>query len=308
MFVNAYFLVMAMQLNHKVLVVTFAIAYINVGTSYESEVNPSSTNLTDLKNQLSYDFPKTNIILDDGKSLLKDKCIEYAGPENGTRAFQEIESSPTSLTECINSVVNYTAIQEEISEASPKGELDVVFNKYCLKRPEVVQCVETFSSKMSPCFDKDELQNQDVLMRIVKSLLSFICHKGGDQIALFIAERGPECLESRKEKIQNCVNSTFSGYVPTDGKLKTLPKFVMGMEQCDDIDRLQTCVVMELETCKEITPANIIESMFRFVKTEISSVCSKSDSKTNKQIANSSYNTRKNSVFFVFTIILALRT
>uniref|UniRef100_A0A1B0G8U6 Uncharacterized protein n=1 Tax=Glossina morsitans morsitans TaxID=37546 RepID=A0A1B0G8U6_GLOMM len=33
-------------------------------------------------------------------------------------------------------------MQEEIAEASPKGELDAVFNKYCAKQPDLVICIE----------------------------------------------------------------------------------------------------------------------------------------------------------------------
>lgn len=34
------------------------------------------------------------------------------------------------------------------------------------------------------------------------------------------------------------------------------------------MDALQTCVVEHLETCKESTPANLVESMFKFVRNE----------------------------------------
>lgn len=35
-----------------------------------------------------------------------------------------------------------------------------------------------------------------------------------------------------------------------------------------DMNILQTCVVNELEKCEESTPANLVESMFRFVRNE----------------------------------------
>uniref|UniRef100_A0A1B0G1I5 Uncharacterized protein n=1 Tax=Glossina morsitans morsitans TaxID=37546 RepID=A0A1B0G1I5_GLOMM len=47
-----------------------------------------------------------------------------------TEAYQEIESATLSLGECITGIFNYSAMQEEIAEASPEGELDAVFNNH----------------------------------------------------------------------------------------------------------------------------------------------------------------------------------
>lgn len=35
-----------------------------------------------------------------------------------------------------------------------------------------------------------------------------------------------------------------------------------------DMDTLQVCVVQSLEKCEESTPANLVESMFKFVRNE----------------------------------------
>ncbi|XP_037936721.1 27 kDa hemolymph protein-like [Teleopsis dalmanni] len=232
--------------------------------------NLKQLNVNDIQNQLPSELANTNLTMDDAKTLLKDKCIEIAGKEKGDEAFEEIMNSFGVLSECLTTIINYTAIQTEIEEASPRGELDVVFNKYCKKRPHVIECVEVFNKKLVPCLDAEEQDNQETVMRIVRSLLSFVCHKGGDQIALFIAEKGPECLESKRDDIQQCLNDTFSDYVPKEGfqNFKSLPKLVMSQKQCNDIEKLETCIVERLETCTEITPANIVESMFRFIKNE----------------------------------------
>lgn len=250
-----------------------------------ADLDLSNIDVNDLKSQLPDEFPKTNLTVDDAKALVKDKCLKVAGQEAGAKAYAEIETSTLALAECVNGIVNFTAIQDEIDVASPKGELDVLFNKYCLKRPDAIKCIETFNAKLTPCLDKEERENQDVFLRIIRSLLNFICYKGGDQIALFIAEKGPECLEAHKEGIQSCINSTFSGYIPDEGieNVKTLPKFVMGTKQCADMERLETCIVKKLETCEEITPANIVESMFRFIKNE--TIC-RSIPNTDKQISS----------------------
>ena len=242
-----------------------------LSTSAKAEISDvGKINVNDIQLQLPAELANANLTLDNIKKLFKDKCIKVAGKEKGEEAIKEIEMATLNLGECITNIVNYTAIQKEIEEASPLGELDIVFSKYCKKRPDALECVEIFNTKLVPCLEKEEQENQDVFMRIVRSLLNFVCHKGGDQIALFIAEKGPECLESKKEDIQHCINNTFSRYVPKDGieNVKTLPKFIMSPKHCSDMEKLETCVVEKLELCQEITPANIVESMFRFIKNE----------------------------------------
>lgn len=47
-----------------------------------------------------------------------------------------------------------------------------------------------------------------------------------------------------------------------------LPTLIIKEENCHDMDKLEKCVVTELETCKESTPANLVEALFRFVRKE----------------------------------------
>ncbi|GBP12688.1 27 kDa hemolymph protein [Eumeta japonica] len=102
------------------------------------------------------EFPKTNLTIDDAKTLVKDKCLKVAGDVAGQKAYAEIENSTFTLAECVNGIVNFTAIQDEINIASHEGELDVLFNRYCEKRPDAIQCIETFNSKLTPCLDTEE--------------------------------------------------------------------------------------------------------------------------------------------------------
>ncbi|CAD7076971.1 unnamed protein product [Hermetia illucens] len=223
-----------------------------------------------------------NFTVDDFKSVIKSKCSKQSGDE----AYENLEKELPNVMTCVSEIINTTAMQEEIKEASPKGELDVVFNKYCRKRPLLIQCIENLRGKIEPCLDEEEVVYSNITMRIVSSLLNFICHKDGDQIALFIAEKGPECFEQSKEDITKCVNSTFSKYVPKDGfnDISQLPRLVVGVEQCRDLNEFQDCVVRTLEKCEEITPANIVESMFRFIRNE--TTCA--DSKTSPLKSSSS--------------------
>lgn len=65
--------------------------------------------------------------------------------------------------------------------------------------------------------------------------------------------------------MNSTLGSYFSEGVPTIDKL---PSLVIKEENCRDMDKLETCIVQELETCKESTPANLVEALFRFVRKE----------------------------------------
>lgn len=267
----------------------------------------SGVNLDELKNQIPPELTNGNLT-DKAKNLFKDKCRKVAGNETGDKAFASLEEGIATAIQCVADIVNMTAIQSEIENARPTGDLDVVFNKYCKKRPDAITCIRNLVSKFEPCLEQDERNNTGVLMGIFESLLNFVCHKGGDQIALFIAERGPECLDSKKEAIQNCMNTTFGEYVPKESveDMETLPKFIIGPKQCDDMQRLSDCVTSELEKCDEITPANIIESMFRFIKNETICRNELSTAHQKSNISSSSSSVTVSSIMGIALLLLAL--
>lgn len=171
--------------------------------------------------------------------------------------------------ECIQDIIDFSKINDEIEAAKPFGNLDTVFNKYCARRDEAIKCVEEFTNSIDPCLSNEEKDQKIVMVNMTKSLLEFICHENGNQIALFIAEEGPECFSSKKEALEHCFNSTMSKY--TNGEMPSidnLPTFVIKDEHCEDMHKLENCIVNELEHCKETTPANLVEALFRFVRKE----------------------------------------
>lgn len=183
--------------------------------------------------------------------------------------------------ECVQDIVDFSKLQNEIEEAKPNGNLDTVFNKYCNKRNEGVLCVETFTTSIDPCLTQEEKDQKVIFINITKSLLEFVCHENGNQIALFIAEEGPECFESKRDSLSKCFNETMGKYLNNElPTLENLPTLVIKEENCLDMDKLEECVVDELEKCKESTPANLMEALFRFVRKE--TPCGKKKVKTQK--------------------------
>lgn len=85
--------------------------------------------------------------------------------------------------ECIQKIVNFTSLPDEIEQAKPNGNLDTVFNKYCNKRQDALACVDDFMGSLDPCLLKEEKEQKVVFINITKSLLEFVCHENGNQIA-----------------------------------------------------------------------------------------------------------------------------
>lgn len=203
---------------------------------------------------------------DDAKKVIKEKCLKVS---NNEEAYQKAETAAEVFRDCLTGLVDFEALQKEIDQAQPNGDLDVVFNKYCRKRTIAIECMNVFTVAIEPCLDEKEVAGKTTFVKIFTNLLNFVCHKDGDQIALFIAEKGPECFSSKKDALITCINATMSGYIPTETPtVDTLPQLVMGAQQCTDMNTLQQCIVKELESCEESTPANLVESMFKFVRNE----------------------------------------
>lgn len=72
-------------------------------------------------------------------------------------------------------------------KAKPNGNLDTVFNKYCDKRGEAILCVDAFTKSLDPCLTQEEKEQKVVFINITKSLLEFVCHENGNQIACEIS-------------------------------------------------------------------------------------------------------------------------
>lgn len=238
--------------------------------------------------------------LEEGEKLLEEKCKKMGHPE----AFEAAKNAKDEVQKCVLNLVNITELKEEMEIAKPTGDLDVVFRKYCRKSPDLQNCITNFTATVDPCLNEQEKETKHLMQNITDSIVKFICYKEGDRIALFIAEGGFECLSSNQENIQQCVNSTVSKNLPKEEvTTDNLPSFVFGEEQCRDMTTLQTCVVRALETCKEPTPANIIDSMFNFVRKM--TPCKKNKDSTSPVNAGQKYSNAAVTVAATYIVILA---
>ncbi|XP_046678294.1 27 kDa hemolymph protein-like isoform X1 [Homalodisca vitripennis] len=202
--------------------------------------------------------------VEEGEELLRERCDRYGTNES----FANVMDAKEEIQECFRHFVNYSQIKQEIELAKPTGNLDVVFRKYCRRSHQFRDCVTNFTETLEPCLSPDERGSKQTFIDMLDSLIKFVCFKEGRHIALFIAEGGPECLMSNEEKIQECLNSTFSHYIPqeaTDNQ-NDLPQFRLGQTECGDVTKAQQCIVGHLEKCTDPTPANIVNSLMSYVR------------------------------------------
>lgn len=222
-----------------------------------------------LKSQfIPAEYLRMNFTAEETKRILKEKCQKVSG--NNETTYIQAYNGSLKFLKCVSKIGNLTEIQEEIELAKPIGELDTVFQKYCKKQEEVKTCFNNFMPNILPCLNKEERQRQSFIVDLTTKLLGFVCNKGGDQIALFYAEQGPECLEENKENINFCLNASFAQYIPKNSvpDIFTLSQASFSKSECKDIQDFEKCVQFHLKKCNDITPLNIIESIFKFVNNE----------------------------------------
>lgn len=245
-----------------------------LGCTHSQENLPSADEVLQKVNS-AVDIPQLNNLdtsalpsAEEVKNLFREKCTKNGGPN----AFDNAQQARVEMEQCLKSLINITELQAEMEKYKPTGDLDIVFKNYCNKRTTLRTCVSNFTGVVEHCLDEKEKENNKIILNITDSLLEFICYKEGDRIALFISAGGPECFQDKQQAVQDCVNTTFGSYIPktdpTSGLagLESLPSLIFGTKECTDMTNLQACLVAELEKCTDPTPANIVDSIFNFIK------------------------------------------
>lgn len=201
------------------------------------------------------------------ENVLTEKCKKQGAED----AVESLKNQQEVLKSCITDKVNISNIQDELEEAKKTGSMDEVFAKYCQKWPDVYQCVENVTVTVRSCMTEKEEKAFNKSLEIMEDLQEFMCFKDGDRLAMFVAEGGVECVQEQQEGIKNCLNATLGGRFPEPDEFSvaTLPTFLFTEEDCQDFDKIRQCVNIELEKCKDTTPANIVDAFFKFLKKQM---------------------------------------
>lgn len=180
-----------------------------------------------------------------------------------------------NLIKCFMDEFDYTTILFEMEEKKEKGELDEVFKKYCKEKvPPVRVCLKKFLEVSRECLHENERQGLNTTLKMVDAAINFTCHNSGDRIALFLAEKGYECMEDHKKEIVDCVNNSVPELFHYDTNPQNNVHLVVFDEQnCRKGDALMKCVEDSLwsgekgaNKCEDPTPSNLVHGMMQSIR------------------------------------------
>ncbi|CAG9761085.1 unnamed protein product [Ceutorhynchus assimilis] len=197
---------------------------------------------------------------------IKQRCEE----KGKTDTYDRLKVAINETRKCLETKIDPTKVKDELEEAKKTGSMDEVFSKYCNKRSEYKECILKTVNVTKECMDESESNAVDTVIRVIEEIGDFACYRDGDRLAMFIAEGGSECVSSRSEQIKTCINETLkidTSSISFTSLPTNLPNWKIDKKKCDDLKTIQDCVVTDLEkNCKDTTPANIIDALFKFVK------------------------------------------
>lgn len=260
--------------------------------------------------------------VNEGELMLQKMCEKNAGNDT----FESAHTAVKSIKTCFEGIISFSELPSRIEAARPYGNLDQVFQGYCKRTDELKGCVNKFLIDVDPCLPDDQKASKYTIQNITESILKFACENEGDYIALFISEKGPQCISSKQPGIEKCIKKylndtkTFESYRESMNNMTDLNSvmnsasseeekqfsFSFELEQCRTAYKIRTCIVEELKTCKGSTPANVVESIFNLIQR--STTCSKysrQEIDTDYSGANSIFKSMLSIIIPAVTILLA---
>uniref|UniRef100_A0A1B0B9B6 Uncharacterized protein n=1 Tax=Glossina palpalis gambiensis TaxID=67801 RepID=A0A1B0B9B6_9MUSC len=200
--------------------------------------------------------PKKDQFAFHADQYLKNQCVKNLGNTIGISAYRNIEKESEKLKTCLNGYLNFTKLQTELSNGDSRNNLKPVFSEYCRKKVDLTKCIENFSKELTPCLDKNDRELQKDSMRMIGKLFQFLCLNNGNQIALFITNGGPECVERHYKDIDKCIKPHIKEF--------DRPPFTI--KKCKNVNDMEKCILNKLNTCPNKTAANIVQGLFRHMK------------------------------------------
>ncbi|XP_068226840.1 27 kDa glycoprotein-like isoform X2 [Palaemon carinicauda] len=215
----------------------------------------------DLDDVRAFTFPPDITGPDDIEQIgdWKDRCRTRVGEQ----AVKDIEESQKNILPCITKIIKWDKLQHEINKSIPNGQLDLVFKKYCGRRESLMQCVEDMFAKLDVCMDEQERHDLNITRAAIDAGLDFVCYKDGDRIALFMGEKGGECVKSQRDNIQNCIEEKVPKVkeIEDDPFSISINELTINEENCKKVNTMHQCIVEWTEKCEDSTPSNILDSL-----------------------------------------------
>lgn len=192
---------------------------------------------------------------------LTEQWMDTCAENNGTEAVEDIQDSLHNLYFCISSKINVANLFKEMEAATPIGALDEVFTQYCDQIPELMNCAEKVTDAMSVCLGDQGKEDLKTFVGVVDAALEFLCYKGGERIAIFLAEKGSECLVSSVDRLMGCLNESLPSFTNVLDNMHSLNLSIYDPANCKVEVQVKGCVVDALKSCSDPTPSNVIEGL-----------------------------------------------
>ncbi|RXG73358.1 27 kDa hemolymph glycoprotein [Armadillidium vulgare] len=222
-----------------------------------------------------HDMPKEVM---DTVNTIKEKVKDIQKPEDipqvadwvenckkivGSRHWRAIRNTPNRIMDCISKYINYKKLQVEIDDSIKRGDLDLVFQKYCGRQEEILECVNVNVEIVQPCLSEQQTIDLNVTLEALQSAMDFTCFENGDRIALFMAEEGIPCLQNTSDSIKECIENSVPEVkeAEEDPNKIQLDKFLINDANCKKISEAHKCVTTITSECEDPTPSNILDSL-----------------------------------------------
>jgi len=192
---------------------------------------------------------------------LTHEWLETCEQTNGTSAVETIQDSMSSLGQCVLQSINVANLLEEIKTAAPRGALDEVFTHYCDLVPKLKSCRDPLTESSSVCLSDQSVKDLDIFNAAIDGALDFVCYKGGERIAIFLAESGTECIMSNADQLNHCLNDSLPIINSVLENIQKSNTTIYNHQNCRVETNLKTCIVNALKNCSDPTPSNIIEGL-----------------------------------------------
>jgi len=202
--------------------------------------------------------------LENGFRNWETRCKETGGDEV-LRLWQKEQED---LIYCFLQEFDTDTIMEELEEKKASGDLDVVFKKYCGQPMDNLHvCLESFLQASHLCLKEEDREGLNVTMKMVDAAIEFACHKSGDRLALFMAEKGMDCVEKHKDDMLDCLNrsvpSIFQDDITNNNRMHF---YVFQRENCVKGEAIIKCVEDSLLHCQDPTPSNLVHGLLKSMK------------------------------------------
>ncbi|XP_046741776.1 uncharacterized protein LOC124408692 [Diprion similis] len=210
----------------------------------------------------------------------REKCEINGGSTAYDTAIRGLESFNNSIHSMLNAIeINLSHSTSNISEDLTSKDED--FEEICRDFHTWEDVVTLAVDAFKPCWDLDERQSAEIVMVTMSRIIEHVCENNGSRLLAYSKAPESECFIARTDRFRACyrnyvITTDIVAYksVPFTKNREIpipfrVPVFKINLKECSGMDVMHKCFVRELDTCKEETRSNLINSIFNIITKEL---------------------------------------